>query len=111
MVRARVVKHPRNWPFCGYQEIMSYRQRYRLIDKDILIKIFNLNSEEELRNVYDRWITAQLNRDQMKREGQWTESLAVGGKDFVANIKNKLGIKVNYRHITKRDRTYLLQDT
>ena len=29
MVRCGVVKHPREWDWVGYQEIMGHRQRYR----------------------------------------------------------------------------------
>ena len=30
MVRAEVVKHPKDWPYCGYQEIINYKQKYTL---------------------------------------------------------------------------------
>ena len=32
MVRAGVVRHPLEWPFCGYTEIQAPRERYALID-------------------------------------------------------------------------------
>jgi len=35
MVRAGVVPHPSEWPFCGYHEILNTRQRYTpLLHKD-----------------------------------------------------------------------------
>ena len=37
MVRAGVVPHPSEWPFCGYHEILNTRQRYTLIDHESLI--------------------------------------------------------------------------
>ena len=36
MVRAKVVGHPSEWRFCGYNEILAPRQRYPLIDKETL---------------------------------------------------------------------------
>jgi putative transposase len=108
MVRAGVVKHPSDWPFCGYQEIIGSRQRYRLIDKNILIELFNLGSEEELKIAYNNWIESRLNEGHLQRESHWTESLAVGSKDFVANIKDRLGIKVKHRNVTKGDIAYEL---
>src|SRR5512134_3358353 len=32
MVRCGVVRHPREWPWCGYQELMGMRQRFRILD-------------------------------------------------------------------------------
>jgi putative transposase len=36
MVRARVVGHPTEWPWCGYQEISGRRRRYRILDLEEL---------------------------------------------------------------------------
>lgn len=40
MVRAGVVTHPSEWPFCGYNEIQKPRQRYSLIDFEGLMGLF-----------------------------------------------------------------------
>lgn len=48
------------------------------------------------------------NEGHWQRESHWTEKLAVGSKDFVENIKDRLGIKVKLRNVTKGDRTYKL---
>ena len=32
MVRAGIVEHPRDWRWCGYDELVGIRKRYRLID-------------------------------------------------------------------------------
>ena len=37
MVRAGVVNHPKDWPFCGYSETQNPRQRYAIIDYQRLI--------------------------------------------------------------------------
>lgn len=111
MVRAGDVKHPRDWMFCGYQDMIGCQQRYRLIDKDILVKLFNLNNKEELKIVYDEWINSRLNEGHLKRESQWTESLAVGGKDFVDNIKDRLGIKASHRNVIKGERAFQLRNS
>ena len=36
-----------------------------------------------------------MNRNASERESNWSESIAVGGKDFVEGIKEQLGIRVN----------------
>ncbi len=42
MVRARVVSHPKEWPFCGYNEIQNPRQRYAIIDYQRLITLLQV---------------------------------------------------------------------
>ncbi len=37
MVRAGAVDHPSQWRWCGYQETVGLRQRYRLIDRGALM--------------------------------------------------------------------------
>jgi len=41
----------------------------------------------EFRRHYEKLITERIEKDWMKREGQWTESLAVGGKEFIAQMQ------------------------
>jgi len=36
MVRAGVVEHPKQWEFCGYNEIQRHRKRKGIIDFDRL---------------------------------------------------------------------------
>ena len=37
MVRAGVVSHPREWRWCGYDELTGTRKWYRIIDRDCLL--------------------------------------------------------------------------
>ena len=60
MVRAGVVPHPSEWPFCGYHEILNIRQRYTLIDHESLTDLFNISSIEELRKTYRGWVEESL---------------------------------------------------
>jgi len=38
MVHARVVHHPSEWRWCGYDELIGIRQGYRLLDLDSVVK-------------------------------------------------------------------------
>ena len=40
MVRAGVVKHPAEWEICGYNEIQNPPDRYGVIDRLVLHKLF-----------------------------------------------------------------------
>lgn len=37
MVRAGVIRHPNEWPWCGYRELTGKRKRYRLLQVDRLV--------------------------------------------------------------------------
>ncbi len=42
MVRAGIVRHPMDWPWCGYNEIVGKRQHFRLLDIDCLVEMLGL---------------------------------------------------------------------
>ena len=56
MVRAGVVKHPIDWPYGGYAEIQSPRQRYALIDYEGLKEVLNFKTMDDLAEAYRGWI-------------------------------------------------------
>jgi putative transposase len=58
MVRAGVVCHPRDWPWCGYQEIMGLRQRYRILDLEELAHLRGAGDQSRFAAWYDL-----INRD------------------------------------------------
>jgi hypothetical protein len=93
MVRAGVVKHPQEWPYGGYTEIQSPRQRYALLDYEGLKEILNFKTIEELAEAYRDWVDDTVIKGNHKRDGKSTESIAVGSELFVSTTKDKLGIK------------------
>lgn len=48
MVRAGVVKHPKEWLHCGYHELATCKKRYAILDIQSLLDLFSLQSLEEL---------------------------------------------------------------
>ena len=48
MVRAGVVGHPSQWPFCGYNEIQAPRRKNVLIDYERLKGLFGAGSYDQL---------------------------------------------------------------
>lgn len=99
MVRAGRVGHPKEWLFCGYNEIQDQRQRYKLIDYNELTLLLGMNSREELRDYYRKWIDHVVMNEEQKRESKWTESLAVGSKKFVEMVDKQLKPKAQKRRI------------
>ncbi len=109
MVRARVVTHPREWPFCGYQEISERRKRFRLIDQAAFASCIGVDFHT-FGQKYEAVIDAYLDQEQHEREGKWTESLAVGSMDFVTRMKLELGTRARFRLISEKGDAHTLKE-
>ncbi len=99
MVRAGVVEHPRDWPFCGYQEIFGQRSRNCLIEKKLLVNLSGWAGLDGLLAVYQDWILDALKSKDLSRKPIWTESVAVGREVFINKIKTDLGLKILHREM------------
>ena len=110
MNRCGVVRHPSQWAWMGYDEIMGLRRRYRLIDLDRLCWRLGTSDIEDVRRNLEASLAERIGRDQMKREPWWTESLAVGSAGFVEKIK-PLILSRRETEITQRgDNRWVLQE-
>lgn len=103
MVRAGMVTHPSQWKSGGYEEIQAPKERYSIIDHAALMDLLGLASIEALRRSHRAWVEEALARAENLREAKWTESVAVGSRDFVTTIKAKLGIRAKGRRIVGMD--------
>ena len=83
MVRAGVVKHPSEWKWCSYNELIGTRKRYCILDIERLMETLEYNSLEQFRSVYKDLIYKKIGSDKLKRDPCWTEALAVGSKEFI----------------------------
>ena len=91
MVRAGTVNHPSEWRWCSYGELMGIRQRYRLIDRGHFAETFQQDPDSEsFRANYQESIRSRLRAGELKREPEWTESLAAGGEAFVEGISGQI---------------------
>ena len=89
MVRAGIVEHPRDWRWCGYDEIVGTRKRYRLIDIQRLLKRLGLDHVKDLARLHAEGVQDLITRRFLKREPLWSESLAVGIREYVDQIKKE----------------------
>ena len=97
MVRAGVVKHPAEWEAGGYHEIQSPSPRYRIIDRTALADALGLEHVSRLATVHAQWVEAALRAGTHHRQPEWTESLAVGRREFVEQVEDELGGRARYR--------------
>ncbi len=89
MVRAGVVGQPSAWRWCGDDELMGRRSRYRLLAVERMLDSLELPSMEIFQRIYSEGISELLARRAILREGVWTESLAVGDRVFVERVANR----------------------
>jgi putative transposase len=90
MVRCGVVKHPGEWEWCGYSELMGRRRRNRLLDRGRVLELMGGVDLEDFRRHYEFLVEERIAKDQMKREPRWTESLGVGSEPFVRGLEPQI---------------------
>ena len=110
MVRTGVVKHPEEWPFCGYIEIQNPRQRYSLVDYQRLLPLLQMKDISDLQESFKKRVEQKLTIANQSRDSKWTESIAVGSKAFIKATIKKLGIKAKGRKIIGRKKSYELRE-
>lgn len=87
MVRAGVVKSPADWKWCGHDELLGLRKRYRTLDLERLMQMLGVDDIHALRAWYSQTVDERLATRQLQREAYWTEALAVGSRSFVEQAK------------------------
>ena len=92
MVRAGVVKHPSDWIHAGYHEIQSLPERYKRIDVATLAALLGFVDAESLRKGLRGWVDEALVTDVLERDPTWTQSIAVGQRQYLDAIRCKLKI-------------------
>jgi putative transposase len=101
MVRAGIVRHPEAWEWCGYHELAGLRQRYRLLDLECVRKWLGGVSREALTREYVAAVAEGIRVDELTRNPDWTESIAVGSEEFVKRVSQQ----VLYRSRLERQET------
>lgn len=103
MVRTGVVSHPSEWAFGGYNEIQNPRKKKVLIDHQKLMELTGFEDYNALCATHRELVDLALANDSNNRQSQWTESIAVGSKSFLEDIKAKLGVLAKGRKVVGDD--------
>jgi REP-associated tyrosine transposase len=90
MVRCGVVRHPSQWRWSGYAELMGQRQRWRLLDVDCLLRLSGTEDAASFQNNFQAALENAIQEDGIKRQACWTESIAVGKESFVRQIETRV---------------------
>jgi putative transposase len=110
MVRAGVVAHPSIWPFSGYSEIQEPRRKNVLINYERLQRLLGAGSYDQLRSSHKGWVEEYLGDGEKARRDEWTDSIAVGSRSFVEQVKALLGIRAKGREIIRGDEGYQVRE-
>jgi putative transposase len=91
MVRAGAVRHPADWRWCGYRELIGLRRRYRLLSRDRLSEMLGEAPGGDLfRRNYAEQIATRIQTDNLNRDPVWTECMAVGSQEYVRSIESRI---------------------
>jgi putative transposase len=110
MVRCGVVKHPAEWQWVGYHEIMGRRQRYRLLDLERLCWRLATDSIQEVRGNLDRVLSQRIAEHRLERESCWTQSLAVGDRLFLMRAEPLVVSRRETRIVEAAPQVWALQE-
>ncbi len=110
MVRADAVHHPSEWIFSGYNEIQKPRRKCALIAYERLLELTGFDSYDKFRATYNAWIDESLGDGKNVRNSIWTQSIAVGGNEYIERTKEELGILAKGRKVMKRGKVFQLRE-
>jgi putative transposase len=110
MTRAGVAEDPADWAESGYAELMQTKQRYHLLDYEVLGTLLGLVGRSELQLARRRWVEDAVRQNSLKRDSCWSESLAVGDEVFVDEVKAGLGFKGRNRAVAKSGQSFVLRE-
>ena len=111
MVRAGVVRHPADWAWSGYHEIQSPPKRYQVIDQQSLMDLLDIGEYEQLQQSHKDWVEKMLDSPHHDRDPSWSNSIAVGSREYLEHIKNALGISGKYKHIAEESGMCVLRES
>lgn len=91
MIRAGVVGHPCDWPWCSYGELAGTRKRYRVVARDRFAAAFGYHpNEATFPASYQAMIEKRVEKVRAGREACWTESLAVGSETYISTLSERI---------------------
>jgi putative transposase len=109
MVRAGVVTQPSQWETGGYHEIQRQRRRYRIVDRQALAEVLGIELRH-LAEAHREWVEEALRTGGQQRDPRWSESVAVGGREFVEGVRRELGDRGRYRQIEEEGGVHVLRE-
>ena len=74
------------------------------------MQLLSIETKDELKEAHRKWIEEGLKKSRLVRQSKWTQSIAVGEKSFVEQIKKRLGTRSKHRKILEDEDGYQLRE-
>ena len=110
MIRAGEVRHPGDWATNGYNEIQNPKQRYKIIDLDSLMSLFNFTDLIEFQKQHKAMVSESIKKNISVKDRMWSESIAVGSNSFVDEVLSNLKQEIKRRKSVEKDGSYLVKE-
>lgn len=96
-----------------YNEIQNPPQRYGRIDSGRLMRLLGFQTPDEVATWQAEAIGRKLTEcDWRERRPEWTESVAVGGADYLERVTAELGVSARHREIEPlEDGSFVLRES
>lgn len=108
MIRAGKVRHPREWRWCGYDELSGRRKRYRIVNQERLLQRTGFSTMKEFSRFYINSVEQAILDGVQERQEWWTEAIAVGSEDFIEKAAETCFYR---RSLKKQELSNLGQDS
>jgi putative transposase len=70
------------------------------------MELLGFENYADLKDAHFKWSDSAMETNSGKTESRWTQSIAVGSKPFIENIKKSLGFRARGRNITSTDDSF-----
>jgi putative transposase len=81
-----------------------------LIDQRALTQLLGINSFQRYQQLHRGWLEYALRSAQRGREPVWTQSLAVGRRDYVERVSLALGVAGRHKSVIEERDVYALKE-
>ena len=85
-------------------------QRYAIVDLAELVRLCGFHDLTTFQAEHRQWVIAELCKASGGREASWTESIAVGSRQYVEGVKERLGVRGKDRQCMAADDHYQLRE-
>ena len=72
--------------------------------------LLQIENSVDLKQAHQEWIEEALKKSKVVRDSKWTQSIAVGDKSFLEQIKDRLGTRAKGRKIHGSEDEYQLRE-
>lgn len=81
-----------------------------MVELECLKRLFDFRSMHDFAETHRGWVERSIEEGIHTRTQKWTESVAVGGEEFVKATKETLGLKAKGREVIGGDGSYQLKE-